>query len=167
MTELRIAGTVQDSIVDGPGLRFTVFTQGCPHKCEGCHNPNTHDESAGELRPVAEIIEEMRGNPLTDGLTLSGGEPFLQPEGCLALGKAAAESGLTIWIFSGFNYEELVEMGTRDENVAALLDITHVLVDGRFLIGERSLELKWKGSKNQRVIDMVKTREMGSIKELE
>ena len=77
---MRIAGTVQDSIVDGPGFRFTVFTQGCSHHCPGCHNPQTHDPSGGTEHTVEELLERMRSNPLTDGLTLSGGEPFEQPE---------------------------------------------------------------------------------------
>ncbi|MCD8375842.1 MAG: radical SAM protein, partial [Oscillospiraceae bacterium] len=82
---MRIAGTVQDSIVDGPGLRFTVFTQGCPHRCPGCHNPHTHDPAGGEEISVEELERRMAANPANRGLTLSGGDPFLQPGECAQL----------------------------------------------------------------------------------
>ena len=79
---MRIAGLVQDSIVDGPGFRFTVFTQGCPHNCEGCHNPDTHDPDGGREMTVKQVIDAMLSNPMTDGLTLSGGDPFVQAADC-------------------------------------------------------------------------------------
>ena len=163
---MKIAGTVQDSIVDGPGLRFAVFTQGCPHKCDGCHNPETHDISGGEEKPVDEIIADMRKNPLTDGLTLSGGEPFLQAADCAALARAAKADGLNVWIYSGWTYEQLLEMSKRDNDVATLLDIIDVLVDGRFEASLRSLELRFRGSSNQRIIDMNATRSAGEAVEL-
>ena len=102
---MRIANTVSDSIVDGPGLRFTVFTQGCPHRCPGCHNPGTHDPAGGREVSVAELAAELAaelsGNPLTDGLTLSGGEPFCQAAECAALARIARERGLNVWAYTG------------------------------------------------------------------
>ena len=105
---MRIANTVSDSIVDGPGLRFTVFTQGCPHRCPGCHNPDTHDPAGGHEATVDELAEKLLSNPLTDGLTLSGGEPFCQAEECAKLAAAAREKGLNVWTYTGYTYERLI-----------------------------------------------------------
>lgn len=163
---MKIAGTVQDSIVDGPGLRFVVFTQGCPHRCTDCHNPETHDAMGGNEMSVSEIVEEMKKNPLTDGLTLSGGEPFIQADDCAAVADAAKASGLDVWTYTGWTYEELLDIAEYDEGVSRLLDITDVLVDGRFEQKKRTLELKFRGSSNQRIIDLVKTRETGVLTQL-
>lgn len=158
---MRIAGTVQDSIVDGPGFRFTVFTQGCSHHCPGCHNPQTHDPSGGTEHTVEELLERMRSNPLTDGLTLSGGEPFEQPEDCLLLAQGAHESGLNVWSYTGYLFEFLRDQGTEAQK--ALLRELDVLVDGPFLLEQRTLSLPWRGSRNQRVIDVPKSLENGDV----
>lgn len=158
---MRIAGTVQDSIVDGPGFRFTVFTQGCSHHCPGCHNPQTHDPSGGTEHTVEELLERMRSNPLTDGLTLSGGEPFEQPEDCLLLARGAHESGLNVWSYTGYLFEFLRDQGTEAQK--ALLQEVDVLVDGPFLLEQRTLSLPWRGSRNQRVIDVPKSLENGDV----
>ena len=158
---MRIAGTVQDSIVDGPGFRFTVFTQGCSHHCPGCHNPQTHDPSGGTEHTVEELLERMRSNPLTDGLTLSGGEPFEQPEDCLLLAQGAHESGLNVWSYTGYLVEFLCDQGTEAQK--ALLREVDVLVDGPFLLDQRTLSLPWRGSRNQRVIDVPKSLENGDV----
>lgn len=156
---IRIAGITQDSIVDGKGLRFVVFTQGCPHHCPGCHNPETHPLWGGKLIEVQEVIEQMNANPLSDGLTLSGGEPFFQPYACAEIAKAAKESGLNVWCYSGYRLEELNAICGADE----LLRYVDVLVDGRFIEALRSLDLEFRGSRNQRVIDMNVYRETGKI----
>ena len=158
---MRIAGTVQDSIVDGPGFRFTVFTQGCSHHCPGCHNPQTHDPSGGTEHTVEELLERMRSNPLTDGLTLSGGEPFEHPEDCLLLARGAHESGLNVWSYTGYLFEFLRDQGTEAQK--ALLRELDVLVDGPFLLEQRTLSLPWRGSRNQRVIDVPKSLENGDV----
>lgn len=158
---MRIAGIVQDSIVDGPGFRFTVFTQGCSHHCPGCHNPQTHDPSGGTEHTVEELLERMRSNPLTDGLTLSGGEPFEQPEDCLLLAQGAHESGLNVWSYTGYLFEFLRDQGTEAQK--ALLREVDVLVDGPFLLDQRTLSLPWRGSRNQRVIDVPKSLENGDV----
>ena len=161
--KLRIAGIANDSIVDGPGLRLTVFFQGCPYGCPGCHNPQTHDPRGGREADTAEILDLMDKNPLLDGLTLSGGEPFLQPEAALALARAARDKGLNVWVYSGATYEEL--KARRDKATDALLEACDVLVDGPFILAGRSLDLSFRGSRNQRLIDLEKTRQAGQAVE--
>lgn len=156
---IRVAGIQQDSIVDGKGLRFVVFTQGCPHHCYGCHNPETHSLREGKMMDTGEIIEQMNANPLCDGLTLSGGEPFLQPHACAEIAKAAKKRGMNVWCYTGYRLEELNTMHNADE----LLKEVDVLVDGRFLLARRSLDLDFRGSSNQRVIDMNTYRNTGVI----
>lgn len=147
---MRIFGLVQDSVVDGTGWRFTCFVQGCPHHCPGCHNPESHDPKGGKEMTVEEIAEQMLGNPLTDGLTLSGGEPFAQAEEGLELAKIAHANGLNVWAYTGWTYEHLRDYGSEAQK--ALLAEVDVLVDGAFLLKERTLSLPWRGSRNQRVI---------------
>jgi anaerobic ribonucleoside-triphosphate reductase activating protein len=151
---MRIAGLVQDSIVDGPGLRFTVFTQGCPHHCAGCHNPETHDPDGGSEMTTEEIIDQMGSNPLTDGLTLSGGEPFLQAGDCAKIAKAAKDNSLNVWAYTGYTFEKLLELAVTRPEIKKLLELIDVLVDGPFELAERSLAIKWRGSKNQRLLDV-------------
>lgn len=160
---MKIADIVQDSIVDGPGLRFVVFTQGCLKKCPGCHNPATHDPQGGRETTVEDIIKLVKRNPLTDGLTLSGGEPFLQAAECARLARMIHEMGLNVWCYSGNTYEELLEAAGADKGCAELLDEIDVLVDGMFIQEQKSLRLKWRGSLNQRVIDVKKSREEGAV----
>ena len=158
---MKIYGLVQDSIVDGPGFRFVCFTQGCPHHCPGCHNPDSHDPSRGTEMTTDEIIAQMLSNPLTDGLTLSGGEPFLQAEDCLTLAQTAHAKGLNVWSYSGWTFEHLLSKGTDAQK--ALLRELDVLVDGPFVMEERSLTLNWRGSRNQRVIDVQASLRTGEI----
>ena len=162
--KFRLAGIANDSIVDGPGLRFTVFTQGCPHHCPGCHNPQTHDFAGGSEGETDEIIAKIRKNPLLDGVTLSGGEPFCQPEACAEIARAAKGLGLNVWSYSGYTFEELIELGTEAQK--ALLREIDVLVDGRFELEKRSLECRFRGSSNQRLIDVPESLKMGYAVEL-
>jgi anaerobic ribonucleoside-triphosphate reductase activating protein len=159
--QIRIAGIVNDSIVDGPGLRFTVFTQGCLHHCNGCHNPETHSLENGFLTETGALITKMIANPLLSGVTLSGGEPFLQPAPCAEIARIAHDMNLNVWTYSGFTLEELLVMKNND--VHELLSFTDVLVDGPFVLAERSLELKFCGSRNQRLIDMALTHASGTV----
>ena len=156
---MRIASYVHDSIVDGPGLRLTVFVQGCPHRCPGCHNPQTHDFAGGRELSVEALAGELDKNPLLDGLTLSGGEPFAQAKDCAALARAARARGLNVWCYSGWTLEELLQ-DTRP-GVRELLELADVLVDGPFLLEQRSLTLKWRGSANQRVLDLPRSLAAG------
>ena len=164
---MKIAGTAQDSIVDGPGLRFVVFTQGCDKRCEGCHNPATWDINGGTDMPVEEIKKLMLNNPLTDGLTLSGGEPFLQAAECAELAKAARRAKLDVWVYSGYTFEELFSRSEKDIHIRQLLKQSNVLVDGAFDLSKRTLSLKWRGSLNQRVIDVKRSMGYGKAVEME
>ena len=157
--QVRIAGVIRESIVDGPGIRFVVFAQGCPHHCPGCHNPATHDVKGGTLVLIDTIIAEMQKNPLLDGLTLSGGEPFAQPEGFAELARRAQDLGYHVMAYSGYTYESLVAQKAQRQ----LLEHTDLLVDGRFEISQKSLLLKFRGSKNQRIIDVRRSRQENHI----
>ncbi len=160
---IRLAGIETDSIVDGPGYRVAIFTQGCPHRCEGCHNPESHDAQGGRWWTLEDAEKKFTGNPLLSGITLSGGEPFWQPGPCAALAQKAHAKGLNVWTFSGFTLEQIQAMAGQDAAVAALLAATDVLVDGPFVRAEKSLDLDFRGSKNQRLIDMNRTRESGAV----
>lgn len=150
--EIRIAGTVNDSIVDGPGIRFTIFTQGCPHKCEGCHNPQTHDFEGGTPADTDELLEKIKANPLLDGVTFSGGEPFAQAMALAYLGKQIKELGMNVITYTGYTFEQLY--ANRDKNGwGELLAVTEYLIDGPFVLSEKSFDVKFRGSKNQRFID--------------
>lgn len=160
---IRIAGMVNDSIVDGAGLRFTVFTQGCPHHCAGCHNPQTHDFSVGKVIDTEEIVQTFCKNPLLDGITLSGGEPFCQSEACLQLAKAAHAAGLNVWAYSGYTFEELL---AGKAGWKRLLQEVDVLVDGPFLLEKRTLECRFRGSSNQRLIDVQASLQENRVREM-
>lgn len=155
---LRVFGLVMDSIVDGPGLRLAVFTQGCPHHCLGCHNPNSHDPAGGYTIAVQEIAEMAKGNPLLAGVTLTGGEPMEQAAACLSLVRALPE-GLSVWLYSGYTVEEILR--SEDPARPKLLAACAVLVDGRYEQDRRSLSARFRGSTNQRLIDIPKTLKAG------
>ena len=157
---LRISDTVNDWIVDGPGLRFTVFVQGCPHNCPGCHNPQTHAFDGGTLVEKEQILERIKGNPLLDGVTFSGGEPFCQAKALAALGREIRKLGLNIMTYSGYTFEQLY--ARRDEDgIGELLEVTDWLVDGPYVESLRSLELQFRGSSNQRILDVKKSLAAG------
>ena len=157
---MRICGLIQDSIVDGPGLRFVCFVQGCPHRCPGCHNPASHDPDGGQELPVEEVARQLLSNPLTDGLTLSGGEPFAQPEPCLQLAQLAHAHRLTVWTYTGYTLDHLLAQGTPAQ--LTLLRETDVLVDGPFLQSQRTLSLPFRGSANQRLIQIPASLQSGA-----
>ncbi|MBE5938495.1 MAG: anaerobic ribonucleoside-triphosphate reductase activating protein [Lachnospiraceae bacterium] len=161
LNKLRIAGTLQDSIVDGPGLRYVIFTQGCPHHCEGCHNPDTHDFLAGKDADVDKIISQISNNKMLSGVTFSGGEPMCQAEALVPIAKEVKKMGKHLMIYTGYVYEELLEK--PDEGIRQLLELADVLVDGPFVLAKRNLTLIYRGSENQRVIDLNKTRSQGQI----
>ncbi|WRS26831.1 4Fe-4S single cluster domain-containing protein [Oscillospiraceae bacterium MB08-C2-2] len=167
MESIRLYGVVQQSIVDGPGLRFTVFTQGCPHRCPGCHNPESHDPEGGYDCPIDRILEHIDKNPLLAGVTLSGGEPFAQPRECLLIARAVKERGLGLMAYTGYTYEQLLEMSKAQPEIGQLLELLDYLVDGPFLLEQRSLSLPFRGSGNQRILDMNRIREAGIVEHTE
>ena len=162
--KIQIAALVDDSIVDGPGLRYGVYTQGCPHRCEGCHNPQTHDIHGGTEMDTEEIWRRMEENPLLSGVTFSGGDPFWQPLPVAELAKKAHEHGLNVWCYTGWIFEDLT--GKEDPAIVSLLRETDVLVDGPFLLEQRTLDLPFRGSKNQRLIDVPKSLAAGKTMEI-
>ena len=151
---LDLSGIVSDSIVDGPGIRTTVFSQGCPHHCPGCHNPETWDFGCGTDVEVERLVEIVRSNPLCRGVTFSGGEPFAQPEGFARLARLLKEKGYEVASYTGYTFEELLE-GSEDQK--ALLASIDILIDGPFLMAEKSLEIAFRGSRNQRILDVKKS----------
>lgn len=156
---IRICGVVRESIVDGPGLRFTLFTQGCPHGCEGCHNPESHAMDAGYEVDAEAILAELGKNPLLKGLTLSGGDPIVQAGELIELCRQTREMGLDIILYTGYTYEELRNMWAQRPEILELLKLVDWLIDGRFVLAQRDLTLLYRGSRNQRILDMQKTLE--------
>ena len=146
--DIRIAGIVPESIVDGDGIRYAVFMQGCKLHCEGCQNPATHALDGGRIIDTAEIIAAIKRNPLLSGITLTGGEPLLQIPAAMELAKATKNLGLNVWCYTGFKFEE-IPAAARE-----FLDFVDVLVDGPFILAQRDLELNFRGSRNQRIINL-------------
>ena len=157
---VNLAGIVTDSIVDGPGLRTTLFAQGCPHHCEGCHNPETWDFSGGTEVSAEAALEIVKSSPLCRGVTFSGGEPFAQAEGFAEIAKALKEQGYEVASYSGYTFEELLE-GTEGQR--ELLQTLDVLIDGPFLMKEKSLEIAFRGSRNQRIINVPESLKAGKV----
>lgn len=147
----------EDSIVDGEGIRTVIWTQGCAHKCPGCHNPGTHSFEEGYLLDIEEVekmIDNLEGQ---DGITFSGGDPFYQPEECTVLAKYAKKKGLNIWCYTGFTYEALIKLSGNNSNIMDFLKEIDVLIDGPFLLEKKSLDAIFRGSTNQRIIDVKKS----------
>lgn len=155
--QIRIAGLVKESFVDGEGIRYAVFMQGCLRHCEGCHNPETHTLDGGRLIDTADIIADFKRNPLIKGITLTGGEPLLQIDAATELARAAKNFGLNVWLYTGFTFEEL------PADAATLIENVDVLIDGAFIENLRDLELQFRGSTNQRIIDVKKSHALNRI----
>ncbi|MEG0665683.1 4Fe-4S single cluster domain-containing protein [Gordonibacter sp.] len=209
---IRLYGTAPDSIVDGPGLRFAVFVQGCTHGCPGCHNEDSQPACGGTVERIDDLVARITANGLAQGVTISGGEPFEQALACAELAHRLRERGLGVWTYSGYRYEDLTaraatavardaascaavtaapsgfdasddEAGVskasgnasgpakESEALASvdaagardLLAATDVLVDGPFVQALHSFELPWRGSSNQRLIDVSATQTQGRI----
>lgn len=156
--KIRLASPLQvDSIVDGEGLRAVIWTQGCPHKCLGCHNLGTHDFNAGFEVDIKDLKKEIDELESLDGITLSGGEPFAQAAACAKIAKIAHERKINVWSYSGYTFEELIKMSKINKSVLDLLENIDILVDGKFMIEFRSLSILFRGSTNQRIIDIKKS----------
>ena len=150
--KIRIAGVEPESVVDGDGIRYAIFFQGCERNCKGCHNPATHALDGGKIVDTSELIDAFKKNPLLTGITLTGGEPLLQIPAALELAKAAKSSGLDVWCYTGYTLEEIPPAASE------LLKNIDVLVDGEYVEELRDLELAFRGSKNQRIIHLNKAR---------
>ena len=151
---LNLSGIISDSIVDGPGIRTTIFSQGCPHHCPGCHNPETWAFGCGTDVPVKALVEEVQRNPLCRGVTFSGGEPFAQAAGFAKLAQLLKERGYEVASYSGYTFEELLNGSDDQKELLASIDI---LIDGPFLLAQKSLEVPFRGSRNQRILDVKKS----------
>jgi anaerobic ribonucleoside-triphosphate reductase activating protein len=147
--KFKTAGTVPESVVDGPGIRTAVFFQGCPHGCKGCHNPGTHGFGGGFVADTDDVLREAAKNPLVQGLTITGGEPFCQPDAVLALARGAKDMSLDVWCYTGYRHEDLLPFPAA----ARALEFVDVLVDGEFVLEEKTHDLPFRGSRNQRIIN--------------
>lgn len=154
---IRMSGIVRQSITDGPGLRFVVFLQGCPHACPGCHNPDTHAFDGGYLCSIDRLLQAIDQNPLLAGVTLSGGEPFVHAEALIPFVHAVRKREKNIRCYSGYRWEELLQLAQADEKVRELINLLDVIVDGRYIAAERDLTLRFRGSRNQRMIDVAQS----------
>ena len=158
---VRLAADIQpDSILDGSGIRTVIWFQGCLHNCEGCQNPETHDMNSGMVVDIDDIKMKLKNLKYQSGITLSGGDPFFQPEAALEIAKFAKSIGLNVWAYTGFTYESLL---AGDKDRLELLKNVDVLVDGKFMLDKKSLNCKFRGSTNQRLIDVKKSLESGSV----
>lgn len=147
---MKVMNIIHDSIVDGTGLRTVVFFAGCPHFCKGCHNPESWNIKNGKEMTIEEIAKEVCKNPISN-VTFSGGDPFYQASEVKGLAKKLKALGKNIWAYTGYTYEELLE---SSDDKTELLNQCDVLVDGRFVLEQRDLTLKFRGSRNQKIIDV-------------
>jgi anaerobic ribonucleoside-triphosphate reductase activating protein len=159
---MRLSGIIPDSIVDGPGIRYVIFTQGCPHRCPYCHNPETWDFNGGEEYSVKQVLRLLKKQTKKiRGITLSGGEPFLFACEMAEIAQTARLANLDVVTYTGFTYEQLIEKNNNDIN--ALLCASDILIDGIYIHELRSAELKFYGSSNQRIINIPETQKQGKV----
>jgi anaerobic ribonucleoside-triphosphate reductase activating protein len=159
---VRVAGITNESVVDGPGIRSTIFFQGCPHACPGCHNPETWSSEGGKEFKIADLIKLLAINPLVSGITFSGGEPFQQAPAAAALGRRLREMGLNLWVYTGYTWEVLLASLERP-GYQELLELAEVLIDGPFLREKQDLGLLFRGSTNQRLINVQESLTKGMV----
>lgn len=157
--KIRAAGIVNDSITDGPGLRLTLFVQGCERNCPGCHNTSALPLDGGNLYDSREIMDIIRKNPMLSGVTFSGGEPMLQAEALLPLARMIKDAGLDLAIYTGYTFEELLMKDNT--SVMKLLSLANTLIDGPFILAKRSLNLSFRGSSNQRILNLKESLKQG------
>lgn len=162
---IRIAGLQKESIVDGPGIRYTIFVQGCGHNCPSCHNPASHDPNGGKTVSVSEIVDDIGRNPLLKGVTFSGGEPFSQPDKLYQI--AIRLENKNVICYTGYTFEQLLKKSETDKDVLNLLNVCDFLVDGKFEIEKRTLNLKFRGSSNQRILDLKESMKQKNAVEIE
>ncbi len=151
---IRLASLIHDSIVDGEGLRTVIFTQGCPHKCVGCHNQASIPYDGGQILSIDDVVKDVLDRDLKR-VTFSGGEPFVQAESCYRIAKILKEQGYSLWSYSGYTIDALLRH--KDPYIKKFLSQIDILIDGRFILAERSLQTLFRGSKNQRIIDVPKS----------
>lgn len=158
--DIKIAGTIKHSSVNGPGVRYVLFMQGCPHKCEGCQNPETHNLNGGTTTNTKQIIDDILKTNFIDGVTLSGGDPFMQPKATLEMVMNLKKKGLNIWIYTGYLFESIYA-GELGDDAKKILNYCDVLVDGKFVKNFLSENTIYRGSSNQRLVDLKKSLNTG------
>lgn len=159
--ELRINGIVRESVVDGPGIRYVIFAQGCDHYCPDCHNPDTHDHFGGKKVETEKILADLKAVRLLKGVTFSGGEPFLQAKVLAFLGRKIKDVGLDLVTYTGYLFEDLLERSKQNPEYLELLQTTDLLIDGPFVLALRDLNLLYRGSTNQRIIEVPQSLKKG------
>ncbi len=159
--KLRIAGIQKDSIVDGPGVRLSVYFQGCSHCCPGCHNPETHDPESGYEITVTGLTDIIDSCRFLDGITLSGGEPFEQVPAAAVLAREVTSRSLNLVLYSGYTFEQLLAASDSDPDTHFLLNSAYLLVDGPYIHAEQDYNLAYRGSRNQRLIDLPRSLRAG------
>ena len=161
--KIKISGIVKESTVDGPGFRYVVFTQGCPHHCKGCHNPQTHSFDGGSYIDIDTILEDVKKNPLLRGVTISGGEPFMQAKKIAKLLSKIDRKKLSTIVYTGFLYEDLLNNANENNGYMDLLKQADLLIDGKFEQDLMDENLIFRGSSNQRVIKCKESVESGNL----
>jgi anaerobic ribonucleoside-triphosphate reductase activating protein len=159
--KVRLSGIAYESLVNGPGMRRVFFSQGCRHNCEGCFNPETHDFNGGENRDMDELIKEVKDNPMLEGVTFSGGDPFERAEEFAYMAKNFKEQGLNIWSYTGYTYEFIMNSLDNRPDWEEFLKHIDILVDGRFDQDRMDETIRFRGSSNQRIIDVKESRNTG------
>ena len=163
--KIRLASDLQeDSIVDGLGIRTVIWTQGCSHNCPSCHNPSTHDFSGGEEVELDDVIYRLENLVGQDGVTFSGGDPMFQPKQCAVLARKVHDLNMNVWAYTGFTYEQL--LNSKNKDILDYLNNIDVLIDGKFDISKKSMDIRFRGSTNQRVIDVKKSLNQNKIIEI-
>lgn len=160
---IRLSGIAYESLVNGPGMRRVYFSQGCKHNCLGCFNPDTHDFNGGEELDMDKLIEDTVNNPILKGVTFSGGDPLEKAEEFSYMAKAFKKSGLNIWCYTGYTFEEIIENMKFNRYLKELMENIDVLVDGKFEINKKDEGLRFRGSSNQRIIDVQETLRLRKI----
>lgn len=161
--KVRLAGIVNESVSDGPGLRIALFFQGCRHHCPGCHNPQTWEFSGGEEYDLAALLSSLPDTPLIRGVTFTGGDPFYQPQPALEIAREFHRRGKEVWAYTGFIWEELLKQ--PDPVLQELIRTCDVIVDGPFMQSKALPGLKYCGSSNQRLIAVPATLRSGAVTE--
>ena len=149
------------SIGDGEGIRRVIWLQGCSHTCPGCHNPETHDFNSGFEVSIDEMKKKIDHLEYQTGVTFSGGDPMMQIEALEELAKHVHECGMNVWCYTGYTFEELLELAKKNSHYLEALKNIDVLVDGRFVLDLKSFDVQFRGSSNQRIIDVAKSLEEG------
>lgn len=161
--KIRLSGITRESVVDGLGFRYVIYAQGCPHRCKGCHNPSTHSFEGGELVDIDSIVYDVKKNSMLDGITCSGGECFEKADQFAHIARTVKSMGLDVWAYTGYTYEEIIKYQHERAGWKEFIQYIDVLVDGKYQENNRDLSLCFRGSSNQRIIDMQKTLHTGQL----